>query len=287
MKTALLSLVAVAGLASSAMADITASNGYFLQSRIWNDQPQSQMGVNGGPLGPSGASPASAQPGISGISLHENFAPLTSGGFANKHVAFFSTDNGATPYALAAGESFRVDFDLQISRDPLDGANTEAGIWFHPSGSPTDGSNDGGLWVISNRTVFCGGMSANFALLGEGNGSNPNFPPLYTPGGVAHVAFVYNAPGLLGPIASYQCIVTDVASGRTVTTPTTTWDFAGTGNNGLPVGSLVGFRFQNSRVPIVGNDMTTTYSNVQIIPAPGAAAVLGLAGVFGLRRRRA
>jgi hypothetical protein len=288
MRYSVLTVAAVAALAGSAFAQITNANGYSMSYRNgFASFPGSTVSVNGG------GAPASVA-GVSSLTIRDSVTANDVGDFANRHLAFFSTDGGATPYALQAGESFSIGGDMRITNSAfvLGGVNrtptVEGGPFLLPTGNPFP---DGGMWVINNRTVFTAGAGSQFALLGEGNGSNPNFPPLYTPGGWGTFRYSYFAPGAIsaGSPAGYQGSFTDWTSGVTVTTPLMGFDAGGEFPNGLPAGTLVNLRMM--LVPIVGLDQfgQIEYQNIVVsglIPTPASASLLAIGGLVALRRRR-
>lgn len=218
-----------------------------------------------------------------------------SGDFANRHFGFLSSDGGATSYAYDGTSSFSITYRhrmMNSTTPTLPGGNNntmEGGLWFLQGGEshPYD---DGGVFTISNRTMFVGGMGAGFSILAEGNGSNPGFPPL-TAGAWYDVRFDYWAPGALGAgsLASYQASYTDESTGVSRISNLTTWDQGGSFAGGLTAGTVIGFRFQDIPVAGVDNSFDGEYQNITIgavVPAPSAAGALALVGLAGLRRRR-
>ncbi|MBY0309393.1 MAG: hypothetical protein K2Q09_11675, partial [Phycisphaerales bacterium] len=218
-----------------------------------------------------------------------------SGDFANRHFGFLSTDGGASAYAYDGTSSFSISYRHRMvnSTTPtLPGGNNntmEGGLWFLQGGvnNPYD---DGGVFTVSNRTMFVGGMGAGFSLLAEGNGSNVNFPPL-TAGGWYDVRFDYWAPGALGAgsPASYQVSYLDETTGNYRISNLTSWDQGGAFATGLQPGTAIGFRFQNVPVAGVDNNFDGQYTNIvvgAVVPAPSAAVGMAVIGLAGLRRRR-
>jgi uncharacterized protein (TIGR03382 family) len=287
--SAVVVLSSVAG-SALAQAGFAGANGYFMGYRNFNDYGNSTISVNGGGT-PSGVS------GLN-VTIRDTVTANDTGNFANRHFAWFSRDGGATPYGLQAGENIVVTGKMRITNSTFNlggvqrSPTLEGGPFFFPSGSPTDGGNDGGMWVINNRTVFTGGMGSDFALLGEGNGSNVAFPPLYTPGGVAEFGYSLFADNPATPAneAGYEAFLTDMTSGLTVSTGRRGFDPNGPTANGLPAGSLIGLRMQFA--PIQGLDQfgQIEYFDVSVsnsyIPSPAAASLLGLGMLAGMRRRR-
>jgi len=223
-----------------------------------------------------------------------------SGDFANRHFGFLSDDGGASNYAYDGTSSFSITYRHRMmnSTSPtLPGGNNntmEGGLWFLQGGAQNP-YDDGGVFTISNRTMFVGGMGAGFSILAEGNGSNAGFPPL-TAGGWYQVRFDYFAPGALGAgsVASYQASYLDETAGNFRISNLTTWDQGnppGSASHagGLAAGTAIGFRFQDIPVAGVDNSFDGEYQNITIgavVPAPSAAGALALVGLAGLRRRR-
>lgn len=287
MRTALISSFVLAAVAGTASAQLAGINGYSMNyGNGFSHFPGSSISVNGGG--------AAASAPFGNISVNESIDANQVGAFANRHFAFFSSDGGASPYAYDGVSSFSVTYRHRMSNTvtpPLSGGtNTaEGGLWFLQGGA-ANSFNDGGIFTVSNRTMFVGGMGAGFGLLAEGNGSNANRPPL-TAGGWYTVRFDYWAPGALGAgsLASYQASVLDESTGNFQITPLTSWDQGSSWPTGLQAGTAIGFRFQHA--PVVGRDnaFSGEYTNVVIgavVPTPAAMSVLALGGLAALRRRR-
>lgn len=281
MNKSVLAVSAVAMFAGSAFAQIAGINGFnYNEFNGFNHFP--------------GSVRTWSSTGTSAVGLHETIGNTEVGPFANRHFAFVSTDGGANPYAYDGVSSFSVQYTVQFAHGTTPvlptGTNTsEAGLWFL-QGGPANSFDDGGTWVITNGTSFTGGMGAGFSLLAEGNGSNPSFPPLSGSGPYV-MRFDYWAPGALGPgsLASYQSSLMDMGNGNFRISPLTAWDQGSSWPTGLQAGTAIGFRFQN--IPVVGldNSFDTQYTNIVFgapVPTPGAAALFGIAGLAGLRRRR-
>ncbi len=294
-----LALFAVAGFAGLASAQIGSINGFNLDHRNWNDFPGATTSMNGTNLGNTRSSfPIS---GLGATHLSENFPQGIQGNFANRHLQFFSNDNGNTAYQLQANESFQITACIKLDTNHPSGpgapVNSETGFWFHNPRVNEQGNSfvdEGGMWVISNGTSFTGGAGMDFALLGEGNGSRPPSDPLgpiYTEGGWADVSFTYYAPGALGPGqgAAYIASIFDRSSGLSRSSGLKRFfGIPGTepAGGGLNPGTVFGFRYQNSRFPLADTQTDTYIDCITIVPAPSALAALGLAGLAATRRRR-
>lgn len=279
-------LVLVAGTASAQLAGV---NGYAMgYGNGFNHFPGSVISVNGGG--------AAASAPLGNISLSETVDANQVGPFANRHFAFFSSDNGATPYAYDGVSSFSVTYRHRLTNSvspPLPGGNNntaEGGLWFIQGGAGDPFNGSGGIFTVSNGTAFVGDMGAGFSLLAEGNGSNPNRPAM-TSGGWHRFRFDYFAPGALGvgSLASYQVSMFNETTGTFVISNTTAWDQGSSWPTGLQAGAAIGFRFQHA--PVVGRDNSFMgeYADVVIgavVPAPASASLLAVGGLLALRRRR-
>jgi len=291
------STLAVAALAGSAMAQIGSINGFQLRAFENFNGGQAIHGTasfNGNPLAPGNLAVA----GTGGMySLTDNY-PQFEPGFANRHLMWASNDGGNTAYQLQAGESFRISACFRVTANagyptgPGSPANSETGIWF--ANPRLDNNNmpftdEGGVWLITNGTSFSGGAGMDFFLFGEGNGNpNPPRPPIYTAGGVAEVVYSYYAAGYFGPgsAPAYEATVRDLTSGITVSSGLKPFFADGQGQVGLNPGTLIGFRYQNQIFPAIDNSITGDVFNISIIPGPGAAALMGLGVLAAARRRR-
>jgi hypothetical protein len=291
---ALLGVCAIAACAGSALADISSINSLQLNAYECFRNPlevkPSSLTLNGGAPVPVVFN--STLPGgpIAGSHVVREVYPQFTPGFANRHMLWFSNNNGATAYQLQAGESFRIRacFTTRTNHATGIGApfNSETGIWIHAPRVNDEGQNyidEGGVWLITNGTSFAGGITQDFTLFGEGGFNNPNSPPIYFPGDVVEVDYIYHAPGALGPGsgAKYEASVYNVTRNIFVQ--------SGVKNVALPLtpGTTLGFRFQNQIDPAISTDTTHDAFNISIaIPAPGAMTLLGLGGLIATRRRR-
>lgn len=252
---------AMAVFAGSAFAQIGAINGVKIETYI----PPFNVAI------PSDLTTTNNYPAL--VQFDErNFA--LQGGFANKHQALFSTDGGTSAYALQNSDSFRLDFTVNVNTLRPDGQpRKEGGLVFY---NPRPGFVDEGRVLVASDgeiAVFGGAMP----FTGFGNA--------YVKGTTASLSFTYFAPGELGPKAAYRLTATTTLgnfdSGIKV------WGDETDGTNGFNNGTNFGFLAQNQRLPVTAEFATTTYGGINIIPAPGAAALLGLAGLATARRRRA
>ncbi|MBX3389497.1 MAG: hypothetical protein KF691_08590 [Phycisphaeraceae bacterium] len=272
-------LAAVAGFACSAMADINGFNGFNMVYRNFNDYPNSIITptINGS----------------SGVRIMENMGPVNPDNpqkFANRHFAQFSDDNGVTRLSLQNNQSFKISYKMRINSNiDNDGSGMlwpqqpEGGLWFF-NNNAGDFSADGGIFVVGNGTVFVGGANQNFSLIAEGNIS-----PAFTKGDILQMSYTYYAPGVAGALAAYAVQFTNLTTNFTKTV-FNTFDAGNPALNGFIDGAGLGFRFQNTRNPLLGSDGTvndTEYWDVVVVPTPGAASLLALGGLVAARRRRA
>jgi len=283
-KSALGAAALVLAAAGSAMAqDISTLNGYNVQLREFNDFPTSILnwGHAGAPVTPAPVPAHVPLAGFgAGVEFSEQFPQGTQGGFANKHQALFSNDGGVTPFGLDQHQSFSVSTDVRLS-SPAGSPRKEGGLKFY---------NDRGGGFIDEGEILVAGDNGEVA----GFGANLSFfsfgPGAYTPGQTARMTFNYFGPGVNSFYASYQVIFTDPVTG-VHDTGIRDFDHAGAVDptnpaNGFNNGSKLGWLDQNQRSPVINDFVDAVYGNVSVIPAPGAAALIGLAGLVSRRRRR-
>lgn len=263
--------VIVAGVAASALADdISASNGLYVQARFFNDFPTSMLTIDGvdRPVAET-----FARPGMGTFHINEKFPAGTIGNFANKHLGYLSKDGGATQLGMTGGQSWTLDFDVKITA---------------PAGQPR---KEGALQIENPRTGFVDEGHILVASDGEVavfGGAMPftGFGNSYTLGQTAHVTFKYFAPGVQDPtLGAYQLIFSDPVLG-VKDSGIKIWGVETDGTVGFNNGTKLAFVAQNQRNPIINDESDFVYSNIQVIPAPGAMTLLGLGGLVAGRRRR-
>ncbi|HPO92843.1 MAG TPA: PEP-CTERM sorting domain-containing protein [Phycisphaerales bacterium] len=302
-----LALAATAGAASSAIAAIGDINGLRIRTNNFYDHTNAfdQFYIhNGGPGVPfapvqNGVISASGLSGTHTITEKYPAADDGAGGnFANRHLAFLSSDGGMTDYDFDGTESFffcaRVTMrTFGVNWAPGESRNIEAGFMLtipHDGGAWT---NEGLVLAGSNGTSFAndGFTGGVFSLFGEGNGTgiplitgapdpgNPN----YTMGG-ADISFAYISPADGGGTSYTQVTVRDLNSG---VQKIFSWLPLSNSAFALVPGSHLGFWVQDAKQQfIIGSEYETTFSNIKIIPAPGSVALLGLGALVVGRRRR-
>jgi len=265
----------VVGAAASVFADdISAANGLQVHARVFNDFPTSTLTIDGvdRPL-----PEVFARPGLGTYHVNEQFPLGVMGSFANKHEAYLSTDGGATALSLYTFQSWQMDFDIKLTA-PAGAPRKEAGL-FIANPRPSLGYTDEGLvMVASDGEVAVFGAVMPFSGLGGGT---------YTLGETAHVTFRYFAPGEVDPLlGAYQLIFSDPVAG-VKDTGVKLWGAAEPdGTVGFNNGTKIAFHAQNQRNPLIADEADHVYSNIVIVPAPGAMALIGLGGLVAGRRRR-
>lgn len=272
-----LSIVALAALAGAAPAqDMSQVNGYAMEARLFNDFGGTTLTVNGVNQPAHVTYPLAYGP----VHINEQFAFGEAGNFANKHVAWLSTDGGATKARTNIGQSWSMDFDVtmnSVSASP----RKEAGIEFwQPRGLYASPSyNDEGQMLIASDNGEVAVFGASLPFTGFGTGC-------YTLGTTAHVSFSYYAPGVAPGTTrgSYRLIFTDAVTG-VHDSGYKEWGPEFDGVEGMR-GTYVGFKDQNQRNPFLADNADVIYNNLSIIPAPAALGVLGLGGLAAARRRR-
>lgn len=195
-----------------------------------------------------------------------NESNFGSGGFANRHTAFFSDDGGTTPIDWNYGDAFALGFTLDLDATPATGR--EAG--FH-----ADLFGLGFFGVLSNGEIAAFGSILPFHSFGN----------VWTPGTPVRLTMIHtpgNGDGVTpGTIPSTMEYKYDAGAGI-VSSGAIPFN---TGEGGIPSNFpfYLGFGVQNQGAP--GGSSNADFRNV-IVPAPGAAALLGLGGLLAMRRRR-
>jgi hypothetical protein len=281
------SALAVAVCAGSALADISTVNGYRVEARVFNDFASSNLTINGTSY--NGAPSGGAIVGPGSVLFQETFAQGTTGNFANKHLAYLSTNAGATPYGHVFGQSFSLNFTARInsgiSTEPrkegmLQIENVRPG--FTDNGSVLLGS-EGEVAIFGGAMPFFSCRVPSSAGVGAVGVTGVDW---YTPGTTATVSFSYFAPGVVDPtLGAYRLDFTDSVNGFR-SSGLKVWGVEGDGVNGFMGGTRFAFQAQNQRNPAIADSSTMEYGNISIVPAPGAAALLGVAGLLAARRRR-
>lgn len=274
---ALFVIVAAAG--SVFAGDISQVNGFSVDLRTpFNFIPTSNLQY-GPAFNATTAAPAPATVALPGnsVEFYEQFpAGTPNTGFANKHVAYLSTDGGASHFTATKNQSWTMNFDVLVDV-AAPGVRREAGLRVE-NNRPNLGYTDEGLLLIASDgevAVFGGVMP----FTGLGN--------VYTAGTTAQVSFQYFAPGVADPVVgAYRLIFTDAVTG-VHDSGIKLWN-AGEpdGLFGFNDGAKFAFVAQNQYIPVINDFSRIRYNNVSIVPAPGALALMGLGGLIAGRRRR-
>ncbi len=254
-RTLPLSLAGMGMLAVSvADAQISTINSALIRPRVFNDAPASTFtSVNNYPAL---------------ISLSD--ANVSAGGFANRHVWNFSSDNGATAYTFSNSDYFKVSMTLNLSGTVT--PRKEAGFLLNTVGG------DGQFIVNTDaHEVVVFGGPLPFYSFNNANGLKYNAGDAITLGMTYFLdangknAIIYTANGIDSPAQEF--------SNR---------------EQGIITGSTLGGYLQ---VPVekgnAANGATALFTNLSIksaaVPEPSACAALAL-GMTGfgllLRRRR-
>lgn len=294
------SALAVLTLAGTAMGAVGDINSYRVVARNFNDHDQSSLfingvgynALNGTPPPVTQANQVGAIAGLGPVQIREDFAAFvpSNGGFANRHLVTFSADNGASNYQFARGESFYVQTTVKIdTAGGLGSPRREAGFTFFNNRTVVDPgpvaatfTDEGYMMVASDGEVAIFGGALPFHSFGSS---------AYTLGSTATIGFAYYAPGVLGANARVEYLLNGVSSG--IKEMTNGSDLSGPtladpafGAGGISNYATMGVRAQNQRNFVINDFSDVQYGAVSIIPAPGAAALLGLAGLVAGRRRR-
>lgn len=279
----------VAGAAASALAgDISQVNAFRTETRIFNDFASSNLDVGniGGPFtncptNPMGPQPVVAVPRAGGLQIRDQYGVGAMGNFANKHVGWLSTDGGATRYGHAAIQSFDISFTVSINA-PAAAPRKEAGIEVRNPRPALGYVDEGQLLIASDGEVAVfGGVMPFYSSNVFGGG------PWYTVNTTAQVTFRYFAPGVADPIlGGYQILFNDAMTGMHDSGIRLWGAMEPDGTRGFNGGTEFGLKAQNQRNPFINEFGDTRYGGVQIVPTPGAMALLGLAGLAATRRRR-
>lgn len=261
-----LALVASSGAALA--GDISQVNGTQQVNRVWNDFASST-------LVPTNNYPAQ-------VSWDESFPAGTTGNFANKHLSYLSTDGGASAFGLDGNQSWTLTTHVQISAP--NGAPRKEGALQIENPRPGLGYTDEGHLLVASdgEVAIFGGVMPFYT-------SNFTGGPWYSLNSVSLLTFQYFAPGsnpndpILGGL---QVSMNDPILGFHQS-PILTWGaMEPDGTRGFNTGTKIAFQAQNQRNPFINDHSYIAYTDTSIVPAPGALALMGLAGLAASRRRR-
>lgn len=254
---------ALMAMAGGAMAiDMSTING-FKYEKLWNDFPTATATVTNA---------------FPNFGVREDFAAGTVGGYANKHVGWLSNDGGASAITNNYSQSWTLSFNVRIDTAfGMGQPRREAGIEVHNPRNPSYGwVDEGQVLIASDGEVAVFGASMPFT--GFGN--------IYTLGTTAAVSFEYFAPGAVDPVkGAYRLTFTDAVTGLH-SSGLKIWGDEGDALYGINYGAKIGLKAQNQRNPFIDDFSDIQYTNVNVVPAPAAIGLLGLAGLAAGRRRR-
>ncbi|HZW08403.1 MAG TPA: hypothetical protein VFF69_00730 [Phycisphaerales bacterium] len=245
----LAAIVAASG--AAAVADVTDIDSVQIQERRFNDY--------------SGSTLVTTNNFPSLVRFDEsNFG---SGGFANQHVAWFSGDGGASHYDFARTDRFVISLDVTLdvgSTSP----RKEAGFRFD-----TFQAGEAFFFVTSDGEVAAFGGMLPFHSFGH----------VYTPGSTASLSLIYtpddDGDAFDGDASTFEYVYNGTSSGPLAVSNL---------ENGILDGTQGGFYVQNQPDDNNPSDFSVaSFANISIaVPTPASGAVLALAGLGALRRRR-
>lgn len=224
-------------------------DGFLVEERVFNDFPASTLTVtNDFPN-----------------ELTFSETDFGSGNFANRHMAYLSSDGGATAVDFDYDSALDFSVTMNLNGSPADGR--EAGI-------VTDLFGFGFFGALPNGEIAAFGSFLPFFSFGAGvytNGTDVDLRMIYTPGA---------GEGVL-PASTIEYII-DTGSGPVSSGPISFDNLEG----GIPTpfNARIGLGAQFQGNP--GGSVTARFTNIVAVPAPatGAAALVGLVAM-GRRRR--
>lgn len=231
-------------------------NGVNVVERIFNDRPDSVLNVNNG-------YPAFVRFSESG------FGP---GGFANRHTAYLSNDLGSTSLDFDYGDAF--DITTTVNHVGSSGVAVEAGIHSDLFGLGFFGQlpngeivSFGSVLPFHSFGVHPFAQSISLRIIhtpGSGDGVNP----LPMDGTASTIEYLYDIGG--GWVSSGPISMSSLEGGIP-----SNFNF------------FIGVGVQHNGAAEEGAFADTLFKDIVVrIPTPAATALLGLAGLVGLRRRR-
>lgn len=239
---ATLTVGALGILATSAPAQVTNINSVVIQARRFNDYSASTLSI------------VNNYPAV--VSIHEG--PFGAGGFANQHVARFST-NGSTARAFMNSEAFDISVNINL-RVGSTSPRKETGFRMD-----SFIGGEGFFIMTSDGEVAAFGGPLPFYSFGN----------VYTPGTTATLRMIYR-PGV---VSTMEYRFNGMTSGRV--------DF-GNSENGVINGSDFGNYVQSQPNDNNPNDFSNVDFTNYAVAVPEPMTMIGLAAGIGvlLRRRR-
>lgn len=257
MKKSAFAVIVLAASAGSALAQ-PVINGYAVNERIFNDDPGST--VNSVVNFPT--------------SVTISDGNFTGGGFANRHNWRLSDDGGATGADFSNGDSFSLMTDITISGT----GEAEAGLNLSPWWSQNvDGVFN--LRTTDGEVAIFGGRLPFYSFTGDQGVT-------YTKGSTVSIGLIYSAnSNTAGDPATIEYLYND---GTAYTSGALAFDEGnpaeGFGSWGMLDNAQAGGFMQVFLGS--GGDISTTWDNINYVPTPASAALLGLGGLVATRRRR-
>ncbi|QOJ00677.1 MAG: hypothetical protein HRU70_09305 [Phycisphaeraceae bacterium] len=239
--------------------DISQVNSGVLDLRRFNDFPTSELTV--------------VNDGLNEISFRETFAAGTVGNFANKHLAYLSTD-GSNAFGMSRSQSWMLMMDIRIDA-PAGSPRKEGAIQIENPRPGLGYTDEGRILVASDGEVAVFGGVMPFTGLGN----------VYTLGTTAHMIFEFFAPGEVDAKGAYRLTFIDAVTGAH-SSGLKIWGDETDGTAGFNEGTRIALVAQNQRNPVIDDSSFIQYSNISIVPAPGALGLIGLMGLAAARRRR-
>ncbi|MBY0262144.1 MAG: hypothetical protein K2Q20_07350 [Phycisphaerales bacterium] len=257
MKMSALLAIAAVGASSAVVLATPAINSAVLNTRVFNDNPGSTLATT------------NSYPSL----VQFNDSNLTTG-FANRHNFRLST-NSSTGAVFNNADSFIFSTDVTITGP----GNAEAGINVSPWYSQNvDGTfnlrtSDGEVAIFGGRLPFYSFTSSNGIT--------------YTKGTTVRLGVEYNANGLSSSSpGSIRYSYNNVQSPWLAFDEGNPAEGVVYGNWGILEQARVGGYTQILGSPSGPQGNVATFGNIFFVPAPGAAGLMGLAGLLAARRRR-
>ncbi len=250
-------IIAIAAASAASVASVADVNGLVENPRIFNDFANSDLTFSS-MYSPSGSS----------LMLRES--NYGAGNFANRHASWLG-DGAANKVGFTYGDGFDVQMNMTINAADSVG-NVEAGFQMDLFGF--------GLFGVLSTTgeVAAFGSVLPFHSFGAGVyniGSDIQLRMIHRPG----------AGDFSGTNSTMEYFYNNLTTG-------TGWVSSGeiaftTLEGGIPSSfdAFVGAGAQISQPDAKDGNVSIDFNNI-IIPAPGAAAILGLGGLAATRRRR-
>ncbi len=257
MKRFAVSVCVLAGLAASAMATPSV-NSAKLNVRVFNNSPGSTLvTVNNYP---------------SLVSFNDT--NLDTNTFANRHNFRFSSDGGATNTLFANGDAFSFSADVTLSGSGNGEGGLQLSPWFSQNvdGAFNLRTTDGEVAVFGGRLPFYSFTSQQGVVYVKGTTIRCGIeydPRSLNAGDPGRVRYTYGA-------LNSGWINFDQAN-PAEDPPYGLWGIL---NDATAGGYLQAFGTTGT------GTIDAKFENITYVPAPGAAALLGLGGLLAARRRR-